>query len=73
MWQKDELCIDRGTDDEGGICYQVWLAEIRLSFEGKVQTCRSRVCFRSKVSAVDPAKMMTSHIAFATQSHIRET
>jgi len=44
--QKDELCIDRGTDDEGGICYQVWLAgnkvELRregsnLPFEGVLQ------------------------------------
>jgi len=44
--QKDELCIDRSTDDEGGICYQVWLAgnkvELRregsnLPFEGVLQ------------------------------------
>src|SRR6266550_4642270 len=44
--QKDELCIDRGTDDEGAICYQMWLAgnkvELRregsnLPFEGVLQ------------------------------------
>src|SRR5215203_2302305 len=28
--QKDELCIDRSNDDEGGICYQVWLARNEL-------------------------------------------
>ena len=44
--QKDDLCIDRGTDDEGAICYQVWLAgknvELRregsnIPFEGVLQ------------------------------------
>src|SRR5215213_9667677 len=49
--QKDELCIDRGTDDEGGICYQVWLAgnkvELRregsnLPFEGVLQKQNTR-------------------------------
>ena len=44
--QKDELCMDRGTDDEGAICYQMWLAgnkvELRregsnLPFEGVLQ------------------------------------
>jgi len=34
--QKDELCIDRGADDDGAICYQVWLSgnKIELRREG---------------------------------------
>src|SRR6266481_4558602 len=44
--QKDDLCIDRGTDDKGAICYQMWLAgknvELRregsnIPFEGVLQ------------------------------------
>ena len=44
--QKDDLCIDRGTDNDGAICYQVWLAgkniELRregsnIPFEGVLQ------------------------------------
>ena len=44
--QKDDLCIDHGTDDEGAICYQMWLAgknvELRregsnIPFEGVLQ------------------------------------
>lgn len=49
--QKGELCIDRGTDDDGAICYQVWLAgkkiELRregsnLPFEGVLQKQSAR-------------------------------
>jgi hypothetical protein len=49
--QKDELCIDRGTDDEGAICYQVWLSgkkiELRregsnIPFEGVLQKQSAR-------------------------------
>src|SRR5215475_11548656 len=48
--QKDELCIDRGKDDDGR-CYQVWLAgkkvELRregstLPFEGVLQRQSAR-------------------------------